>query len=152
MTGTRSLLRLLLLVAVAFGVAGMHTLGHVSNEGHASMGRGMAVATTSHAAAADLMAALDEPALAIPHGLAVKLQWSDVGDGGGSGVPHGNPLSVCLAVLTVLGMAVLVAAALRAVWSPNVISSRVALITSPSRAPPPLRVGLRIADLSVLRT
>jgi hypothetical protein len=148
----RPILRLLLLVTVAFGVAGMHTLGHVSSEGHLSMGARMPAAATSHATAADLMAPIAGPAPATRHGLAVEPQWIYAGDGGGSGVPHGNPLSVCLAVLTALGMAVLVAAALRAVWSSSLISNRVALITSPSRAPPSLRVGLRIADLSVLRT
>jgi hypothetical protein len=152
MAGTRPLLRLLLLVAVALGVAGMHTLGHVSGEGHLSMGAGMPVATTSHATAADSMAPLDKPALATPHGLVVNLRWTHAGDGDGPGVPDGDPLSVCLAVLAALGMAVLVAAALRAVWSPSLLGSRAALITSPSRAPPPLRLGLRIADLSVLRT
>ncbi|RKR91551.1 hypothetical protein BDK92_5951 [Micromonospora pisi] len=151
MAGARPLLRLLLLVAVAFGVASMHTLGHVSGERHASAGRNMSMAPTSHAVG-DRMTALDGFTVAPMDTATVRVGWVRAGDGGGSGVPHGDPLSVCLAILTALGMAVLVAAALRAIWSPSLIGSDVVYITSPSRAPPRLRVGLRIADLSVSRT
>lgn len=149
MAGRRPLIRLVLLIAVAFGVAGMHTLGHAGME-HASFGHA-AMPAISAPWAAPTGAGVHGGALAAMHDVVAGRGFSDAGEGRGSG-PDVNPFSVCMAVLTALAMAVLVAAALQAARVRTTANRPAPPVASPSRAPPPVPLGLRIADLSVLRT
>jgi hypothetical protein len=123
--------RLTLLILVAVGVAFMHTLGHPSSSG------GHAGGATHHAAVASHPLA-DSPAVV-----------AFAGDDGAVGF---DPMTVCLAVL--LGGFVLLFAALVLMRSGTAASHDRArrAHSRNGRAPPPTTVGLRLADLSVLRT
>ncbi len=130
--------RLLLLAVLALGVAGMHTLGH-PHGGNATAMRGPTPveAWSHHAAAltslpaADGLIATDAP------------------------VPPMDPMNVCLAILTAVGIAITVLALLS-------ISTRARRTTLPhgpvwtvsARGPPTCvpPLGRRLAALSVLRT
>lgn len=123
--------RLTLLILVAVGVAFMHTLGHPSSSG------GHAGGATHHAAVAGHPMA-DSPVV-------VALAGDDTGMGF-------DPMTVCLAVL--LGGVVLLLAAL-VLMRPGTAAGHDRARRTHSRngrAPPPPTVGLRLADLSVVRT
>ena len=133
---------MLLLVLVASGVAGMHTMGHPSAH-HAGVSRVAShttVAVDVHADGADIsMAGMDVAGV----DLAVLSR-----SGGGL-----DPSEVCLAILTALGLAALIACALLAV---RAVSGGVApvpaVLAGLGRGPPPRpALGLVLADLSVLR-
>jgi hypothetical protein len=149
---TRHAARLLMLVAVAFGVMSMHTLGHADQN------------RAPHAAMTHVASTLDMPAAvaAVPHTVpalaAAPLAMATV-DGHLSDfripMPVMDPMTVCLAVLTAVGVVVLLAgllanrrtsfgggAAFRPLWT---IAGR-----GPPFAVPPL--GRRLAILSVSRT
>jgi hypothetical protein len=144
--------RLLTLVAVAFGVMSMHTLGHADQD------------RAPHAAMAHAASALDMPAAlaAVPHTVpaaaAVPLAATTV-DGEPSAVglpmPAMDPTTVCLAVLTTVGVVVLLAGLLA--------DRRTGFGGAPAHRPlwtvlgrgPPFAVpslGQRLAILSVSRT
>lgn len=123
--------RLLLLALLVAGVVGMHTTGH-SQARHPAMA----------AAHADMDS---HPATAMGMAAATPAPPTDTGM---------DPVEMCLAVLTVLGMLVLLAAA---GYARQVTTRRVGglswRIHGTGRDPPehPLH-GLRITDLAVLRT
>src|SRR5262245_4249489 len=90
-------LRLLLLALTALGVAGMHTMGHPSGS------HGMSAATTTP----HIDSGMPAHVTAVPAHSMVLLQMAAPKSGRGL-----DPSNVCLAVLTVVGIAVLIAAAL----------------------------------------
>jgi hypothetical protein len=128
--------RLLLLLLILAGIAGMHTIGHpvdvgsqVLGHAHAATGAGMPMADLEAAGAAD--------------------QWADERN-------HGmvmNPLNVCVAVL-VGGILVLLAAMVcRLRRGGSAGDHMMALRGRTGRGPPDLVLfGLALADLSVQRT
>lgn len=128
MVGQRAILRLLLVVLVALGVAGMHTLGHPRDSGHG----GTAPAHLTQPASA----AMDADGVVV-RGLDLSL----------------DPSSVCLAILVVFSVAALLAALLmRGGRRPSSTGRRLRLVASAGRGPPPpVSVGLCLANLSVLR-
>jgi hypothetical protein len=130
-------LRMLLLVLVAFGVAGMHTTGHPSDS------HGIRTMVVSHETPAMQAPAMNAPAQ-VAGAEVVALPRS----GGGF-----DPSQVCLAILTAVGLAVLIAGALLAVRSVRSGGAPVpAVLAAWGRGPPPWRChGLVLADLSVLR-
>lgn len=129
--------QLLLLVLLALGVAGMHTLGHVG-DGHRP-GRAV-VAHADPGMVAQPQAGADQPTAASEdddppdHGLRLDV------------------FAVCLAVLGAVGVLLWAARTgrlrsgyvrlLRARWAPQ----------PAGRGPPPVPVGLRLAVVSVSRT
>ncbi|MCW6005703.1 hypothetical protein K1W54_14105 [Micromonospora sp. CPCC 205371] len=123
-------LRMLLLALVAFGVAGMHTTGHP---------------TDTHCAGA------------LSHGvspMAENADRDDVRAAPSCGTPDGlHPFEVCLAILTSVGLAVLIAWAATALQRGHPeVTPATAILTALNRGPPPPGYGLRLANLSVLRT
>ncbi|MCL7457326.1 hypothetical protein M8I35_09035 [Micromonospora sp. MSM11] len=161
--------RLLLLVGTLLGLAAMHTIGHDSHQtGHpANPSAHAAVGPVPHAAVGSVphaALALVPPSqgVAAPHVVGAALQavvgcpggcaaeeLLPAGGGTGGGLPGWG---VCLAVLGAFAAALLLAALLsvrvRAV-GPTGGGSVGAF--PPPRAPPPRPVGLRLAEVSVLR-
>ncbi|GAA3489792.1 hypothetical protein [Streptomyces cremeus] len=136
--------RLLLLVALLFGIVAMHTLGHPAEE-HGGSADPASVTARHQGLAAPLHEAAAASAPAAPLAAAGLLAAT-------SEPPlHGmDPMSVCLAVLTAWGVALLCALALsrrRREWAEPVRDSGLLRALWPH--PPPLRVAL--ARLSVLR-
>ncbi len=132
-------LRVLLLVLVAFGVAGMHTMGHPSDS-HATMTMAASHGTSAtrspamNAAAPIQVAGVELVGLPIP--------------GGGF-----DPTEVCLAILTAVGLAVLLACALGAMRAAGGGVAPIPAVFAALGRGPPLRpaLGLVLANLSVLR-
>lgn len=136
--------RPLLLILVAFGIACMHTLGHPhSHGGHDCAGQPPAIMGahqppagphTGAAAAAGITAATIGPAAC------------------GTGMLL-DPFTVCLAIL-VAGLVVLLAALVMAGRRLRSLRGhiRAALVVAGRGPPPRPGLGLRLADLSVLRT
>lgn len=135
-----SLPRVLLLVLLALGVAGMHTFGH-GNGGHTTSGH-------------------DATAAVMPHD---TLTGPDQDDSGHRGLmaqireprPSGSRdlglFSVCLAVLCAFGLAVGLAL-LRVRSHRERCDARTHLaVHGGGRSPPALLLGLRVAAASVLR-
>jgi hypothetical protein len=125
--------QLLLLVALALGVAGMHTLGHPHDDGlPGALGHRMVANAQGMAAGpTTMLAALDD-------GLGTRM-----------GI---DPLTVCLAVL-VASLLLLLAAMLVADATRG--RTKVRLLGVPAgagRSPPRPSLGLRLAFLSVQRT
>jgi hypothetical protein len=145
--------QILLLVLTALGVAGMHTMGHVG-AGHGThavqaVQHAMHTVQAVHAgphtatapAATSMIAAVPPVALAR---IAVPHRGGDL-----------DPTQMCLAVLTLVGSALLIAAALLAIGRPARSGTALRTVFAASgRDPPPRRppVGLLVAELSVLRT
>lgn len=131
--------QLLLIVLLVLGVAWMHTLGHSQDHPVPAAGTGhMAVGASSVMAVADKATAA-----------AVKLPTAR------SPMPPTDPMDICLAVLTAIGLAVALVAhlATRRVGSraPTAYGSS---WTAATRGPPGRipSTGRRLAILSVLRT
>jgi hypothetical protein len=138
-------MRCLLPVLVALGVVCMHTLGHGSGQQHASA----AGSTHAEAHVDDMsMASAASPALT----------QSTVGSAVSPTGPHPGmpliPLSVCMAILaTALILLHLVLVRLASRRPLRRSSDRhFAVIGAAGRGPPPRRLGLRLAHLSVQRT
>jgi hypothetical protein len=130
----RIMLRLLLPVLTAIGIAGMHTLGHPSHEG-----TGVSV---HHRAMSVHQAPMAE---------AVDAAMTVVGDTHGTGLGM-DPLSVCVAILVVGLLMLLVALMIRdgRRRMPGTYTQAAVAVTV--RGPPKLsRLGLRLAHLSVQR-
>lgn len=129
----------LLLILTALGVAGMHTMGHIG-AGHGMLAM-RAEPNTATAPIVDSMAVAVQsvalPRMAVPHP-------------GGSP----DPTQMCLAVLTLVDSAFLIASALLAVGRLALYGTALQAVFAASGRDPPCRppVGLLIADLSVLRT
>jgi hypothetical protein len=130
----RVMLRLLLPVLTAIGIAGMHTLGHPGREGTGVYG---------HQAAMQVHQA--------PMAEAAGAAMTVVGDSHGAGMGM-DPLSVCVAILVggllVLLVAVMVRDSRRWMPGPHAETAVVATVRGP---PKPSRLGLRLAHLSVQR-
>jgi disulfide bond formation protein DsbB len=141
MAGQRAALRLLFVLLVAAGIAGMHTLGHPSSGGHGS--------ATHSATPAAHQAPLGHQAV---HIMTVATSASEVALGGTD--MSLDPSTVCLAILVAFGLAALLAALVigERHTAPPVRYLRGAAALAGRGPPLSLRVGLRLADLSVLRT
>jgi Family of unknown function (DUF6153) len=143
-TGKATSLRLLLLLLVLTGVAGMHTIGHPA--GHSTAGHSSAAAgANGHGPEpADLMPADSMPAEVMP------VAWGvDEHDTGGVM----NPLDFCIAIL-VAGILLLLAATMCRMRRGGAYEHHiVATMVRAGRGPPSrVRFGLTLADLSVQRT
>ncbi|MET8334907.1 hypothetical protein ABZV14_00635 [Streptosporangium canum] len=146
--------RLLLLITLVLGIAGMHTLGHADHgrDRPGAAGHGVTAehgkllsGTTGRGMAAERRG--PEPALMSPPAPESGAgRWVSDTDGD---LPRLDPASVCLAVLTALLVLLL-----GALWARRRAprAGTVALASSPPVArPPPRRTALRLARLSVLR-
>jgi hypothetical protein len=133
----RQAARLLFLVLVAVGVAGMHTTGHPSAAAH-----DVRVTGGPHVRMAD--ASTVSMAVARPGPQA---------SGGTSSPAHPYPLQACVALRHEPGIMALTSAARMAAPAGTVQADSV-LHRYPvlRRAPPPRPIGLTVADLSVIRT
>ncbi|WP_157549962.1 DUF6153 family protein [Nonomuraea candida] len=120
----------LLLVLLALGVYGMHTLGHVTggHGGSPSAAHSTGVAQEpAHALAAALQSFAPEP-----------------------GTPGLDPTSVCLAILTSFVAVLLATAWLRARRRPGAGGGAMPPARHVAR-PPPRPTSVRLASLSILR-
>ncbi|WDV52180.1 DUF6153 family protein [Streptomyces coeruleorubidus] len=136
---------LLLVVLLTLGVFAMHTMGHPEeSSGHGMGGAVPAVAGAHHDSSAQNTAPLTEPEVTAEHGTAASTAKSPVHD-----LPSGmDPMSVCLAVLTVwlLGL-FLHALVVRRHERLTALLARSMALARPSTPPPrPL-----LSQLSVLR-
>lgn len=138
MAGKMSILRLILLIAVACGVTGMHTLGHAAADEHST--------GPDHGAMADTATAYEQSRKG-----STTARVADPNDHRPGGM-HMNPFSVCLAVLAALGLSVLILATLASTGSAFRAPQPRLAVAVGSRGPPWSPVGLRVAHLSVLRT
>lgn len=133
--------RPLLLILVAFGIAYMHTVGHSSHGGH-ECGGGRAMIHAHQPPAGPAAAAV----------AMVNMTVAAVGPGCGTGAEL-DPFTVCLAIL-VAGVVVLLATL--SVAGRRLLPLHGRFRSAPAiteRGPPdPPGLGLRLADLSVLRT
>ncbi|MDQ0748956.1 hypothetical protein QF034_003187 [Streptomyces africanus] len=136
---------LLLVVMLALGVFAMHTMGHPDeSSGHGMRGAVPAAAGVHHDAMARKPAALAGPEVTAEHGTATSAAMSPV-----HGIPDGmDPMSVCLAVLTVwLPVLFLRAPAVRRHERLTALLARSTALARPGTPPPrPL-----LSQLSVLR-
>jgi hypothetical protein len=134
--------RWLLLIALVFGIAGMHTLGHPEPaHGH----DGGVVAASDHSwSGLTIVPERDGDRSAVGH--AAMGQTSD------EDLPNLDPLAVCLAILAPLTLLVLSLCGWRvrqrAVAGPSARGGRGLSFARP----PPRRTAARLALLSVLRT
>ncbi len=123
-------MRLVLLLLMVAGVAGMHTIGHPTDSGHAVNGHGTTQTMTMAPAEPAMLLNAENPD---PHSVM-------------------HPLNVCVAVL-VGGILLLLAALLirrQARTQPrSVPSTRIRAGRGPPRS---VLLGLTLADLSVQRT
>ncbi|MFF5209551.1 DUF6153 family protein [Streptosporangium sp. NPDC000396] len=136
--------RWLLSIALVLGVAGMHTLGHLSHE----QGHGDIPGVFAHVSANGHGGREASPPLHSALTAHVEEWISGLDDT----FPRLDPTSVCLAVLTSFLLLLLLAGAASA-WTRRIPEVRP---VGPSPAllvarPPPQRTVLRLARLSVLR-
>lgn len=126
---------LLVLVAVAFGLLGMHTLGH---------DRLLPGAATSATAAQPAMASASDPMAPLATG------DRDPGPGGGHHMPVGEV--ICLAVVVAAATVTLLLILYGRVRyvAARVIGVVWRAVVAP-RGPPPLQMGLRLADAAIMR-
>lgn len=123
-------LRAVLLVALALGVCGMHTLGHLDGRHGGS------------SAAAHGMKAAPGPVSVVPAGSEAFVPER--------GMPGFDPTDVCLAVLMAFVVLLLIAAWTR-VGRRSADEGRVRLSVMQVARPPPKLVSRRLAILSMLR-
>lgn len=128
----RSVAPVLLLLAVVAGLFTMHTVGHLSSHG-----------TAPHTATA--------PAAESHDGYHGQLLRMVAAHGGPHGLP-GDLTALCVAILcAVLTIAVALTLLRRPRSQPVGPAGRAWATAASSRGPPRSGIGLRIADLSVLR-
>ena len=137
-------MRWLLLACTLFGLAAMHTVGHA--------GPGHAMAMPDRPAIHHLrtMLAANTAHVTAPIGYRCPDGCVHLGSPGPAG-GHPDGWSVCLAVLAAFAIAMLVGWLLRAATNRGTANRSTRPLTITPRAPPPPRVGLLLADLSVLR-
>ena len=139
----RSAPLLVALFAVAAGLVGMHTLGHVND-----------AATSMRTSVAETVMAgmVHHGATDVGHLLASLKPQSAVATDlhGGHGMPVGVA-AVCLAVLAAVTVIVGLFMHGRRRAAADRARSILRAVVAPVRGPPPVRLGLRLADLSVLR-
>jgi Family of unknown function (DUF6153) len=140
-TTTGRAARLLLLLGTILGLAAMHTLGHA----------GMA-ATDHHAVNHHAGAAMTAPSMSMSISMAAAHECAGEHCPGGSGHHGLDGWSVCLAVLTGLALAAVLAVALLATaGGPGDRTGRSRPAGPPTRAPPSRSAGLTITTATVLR-
>ena len=141
---TQRRMRWLLPVLVAFGVACMHTLGHSTDMAHQDGTRGAAPAM-------HVSVEVGDPGMSVPD--AISVVAADTGPvTPDSGVPV-NPMAVCVAILA--AALILLFAAVTPIIGHRLTFQRNrlgAVLAIAGRGPPPGRLGLRLAHLSVQRT
>ncbi|MEV0143859.1 MULTISPECIES: hypothetical protein [unclassified Nonomuraea] len=120
----------LLLVSLALGVCGMHTLGHVD-------GRHGGSPPDAHR-----MGVAQEPLAAVPAGLRAFVPEREM--------PGFDPTSVCVAILTSFMVVLLIAAWGRVRQRSDGRAGGPADVPRVAR-PPPKPTSLRLASLSILR-
>lgn len=137
--------RALLILLIGLGVAGMHTMGHPSVT-HDMSG----TPAVPHTAAAPRVLDAVSPAHGLVGDLQSMAQYTALPQPG-RGM---DPSTVCLAVLTLLGWVVLAARAVSAARRlAGMRAPLPAVLPTFGRGPPRSpSFGLRIADLSILRT
>ncbi|MFD1322381.1 hypothetical protein [Micromonospora sonneratiae] len=134
-------LRVLLLLATALGVAGMHTMGHPTGN-HSGSGSGSAF---GHPFPHPQPEAVAAPSVVEP---ASQPRAAPVRPG------HDlDPSTACLAILTLIGLTGLIVAGLLAArHRTHLATSLRGILPTPGRGPPRCpSYGLLLADLSVLR-
>jgi hypothetical protein len=143
-TARPAVLRWLLLGCTLLGLAAMHTLGHT---GHAMA---MPDPPATHPQTTATMLAAHATHTAAPIGYPCLSGCAHVAGGGPAG---GDPSSwsVCLAILTALAVAVLLGWLSRAATQRGATNRPTRPLAITCRAPPVAGVGLRLADLAVLR-
>ena len=136
MANQRIVLRLLLPVVTAIGIAGMHTLGHPSNEGTASSVHKAAVHVDEEPMAEAVGAAMTTVIYRETHDTGMRM----------------HPLDVCVAILLggllVLLVAVVIRDRRRRMLDTHVQAAVAVTVRGPPR---PSRFGLVLAHLSVQR-
>ncbi len=136
----------LLLIVLALGIAGMHTLGH-PRHGPAHQGGPM---IAGPAPAAGHRYAATHPVAQIRAEAPLWIPAPESVSGSKGGFPPLDPASICLAVLTGVLILLLAAAVASARRFPR--ASTTAAASAPRVArPPPRRTASRLACLSVLR-
>jgi hypothetical protein len=125
----QTLLRLMLLVALTFGVFGMHTFGHPPDLGRSAAGH---MTTTAHKI---------EPAPAPEQG-------HDGSHGHGNGL---HAFTVCLAVLGTVLVLISLSMLRQRRWDLAMPAAQT-WATGKRRAPPRRPIGLHLTAASVLRT
>ena len=132
--------RVLLLLMTGLGVVGMHTMGHPNGT------HDMSIPEKSHMAASEMASTSTRSVPGTLEAMAPHAAWPQPGGGM-------DPSKVCLAVLTLVGVTILVAAAVSVARRfAGMCTPLTAVLLPLSRGPPSLPpFGLRIADLSVLR-
>ncbi|MCW2638503.1 MAG: hypothetical protein JWP76_809 [Dactylosporangium sp.] len=144
----RPAVRWLLLAWTLLGLTAMHTLGHAGHTmamaDHPAAARPQSAATLLAARTVDTT----HPAMLMRDGC--PNDCAHVGDGSPAG-GGSEGWSVCLAILTALAVLVLLGWLLRATTRHGTTSTPSGNLPPTPRAPPHLLVGLRLADLSVLR-
>ncbi|WP_188195955.1 DUF6153 family protein [Nonomuraea sp. SYSU D8015] len=120
----------LLLVILALGICGMHTLGHVDG-GHGGS------PSTAHG-----MGVTQEPLVAVPPGLRAFVPEREA--------PGFDPAGVCLAILTSFIVVLLIAAWVRTGQRSDGGGGAPSPVQRVAR-PPPKPTSLRLARLSILR-
>jgi hypothetical protein len=139
---TRRAARFLLLAVITLGVVGMHTLGHPGSD-HGRDASMVHVVAMPHEAISGVAAPL--MAVAASHDVSVA----------GQTAPAMGSMNVCLAIVTVLGIAALLLALLTGQGHGHRIAFGEHVRGTIHGRGPPLRVpplARRLATLSVLRT
>lgn len=139
--------RWLLLAWTLLGLAAMHTLGHTGAGHSMAMPQPPAVHRLQTTA---MMLAEHAVHVSAPAGQACASSCAHVSDGFPAG-GHPDSWSVCLAILAALAVVVVVGWLLRAATVRGGANRSMRPLSVTPRAPPLPGVGLRLADLSVLR-
>ncbi|MCO1597578.1 DUF6153 family protein [Micromonospora sp. RHAY321] len=135
-----SLPRVLLLVLLALGVAGMHTFGH-GGGGHTSSGHDTTAVVMPH----------DRLASPVQDDSGHRALIAQIREPRSSGSPDLGLFTVCLAVVGAFGLAIALAL-LRVRSHRERCEARTHLtVHRGGRSPPALLLGLRVAAVSVLR-
>jgi hypothetical protein len=136
-----SLPRVLLLVLLALGVAGMHTFGHGHGGHHAESAHQITAAGLPHRM-------LIDPGQDGSHDQHMVARIGDPAPGGGMDL---DVFSVCLAVLGALGLTIWVARLRARSRHDRPVPRTRPTSRSGGRGPPAPLLGLRVAALTVLR-
>ncbi|WP_328421543.1 hypothetical protein OG470_05910 [Micromonospora sp. NBC_00389] len=136
-----SLPRVLLLVLLALGVAGMHTFGHGDGGHQAASGHGIVVGSVPHGT-------LSDPGQDGSHEQHLIARIGEPTPAGGMDL---DVFSVCLAVLGALGLIVWVALLRATSLNDRPVPRTRPTIRSGGRGPSVPLLGLHVATVSVLR-
>jgi hypothetical protein len=145
MNDVGTVVRLLMVAALAVGVASMHTLGHSSGGGHGGAAHPPCAMSSAPPGAVPMAYASDHAVAAVATTGRTALHCRDV---------NLDPLAVCLAILLGFALVALIAALAGGCrrWVSSAGDPRAAVALARRGPPRPVPIGLRLADLSVLRT